>query len=177
MDHDLWKACVAFHGHSCPGLAFGYRASELAAEQLGIPLDRARDEELVCVAENDACGLDCIQYLLSCTVGKGNLILRIRGKSAYTFFDRRTGKGVRLVARPFDREAYSREELTERLLTLPVGEVFEVKEPLFGLPEKARIFDSRTCAACGEAVREDLIRFQDGVEVCLDCFSGYDRGW
>lgn len=177
MDRKLWDACVAFHGHACPGLAMGYKASELAAERLGISLDRARDEEIVCVAENDACGLDCIQYLLSCTVGKGNLILRIHGKSAYSFFDRRTGRSVRLIAKPFDRDAYTREELMESLLSAPAEEVFDVGTPGFELPEKARIFGNKTCENCGESAREDLVRFQDGRIVCLGCFKGYDRGW
>ncbi|MBV5307454.1 MAG: formylmethanofuran dehydrogenase, partial [Desulfobulbaceae bacterium] len=28
-----WERCVEFHGHSCPGLAIGYRACEAAREK------------------------------------------------------------------------------------------------------------------------------------------------
>lgn len=35
MDQVLWDECVRFHGHECPGLAIGYRAAEIAKEQLG----------------------------------------------------------------------------------------------------------------------------------------------
>ena len=35
MDQILWEKCVAFHGHSCPGLAIGARAAEIALELLG----------------------------------------------------------------------------------------------------------------------------------------------
>ena len=55
MHKELWDKCVAFHGHSCPGLAIGFRAATLALELLGLE-EGARDEELVCVTENDACG-------------------------------------------------------------------------------------------------------------------------
>ncbi len=56
MNDLLWNECIRFHGHECPGLAIGYRATEVAINELGIPAERAKDEELVCVAENDACG-------------------------------------------------------------------------------------------------------------------------
>ena len=69
MNDRLWKECQEFHGHACGGLAIGFRAAETAAELLGFDLERAEDEELVCVAESDMCGLDCIQWMLACTVG------------------------------------------------------------------------------------------------------------
>lgn len=98
MDEVLWNRCVAFHGHECPGLAIGCRAGELALEQLGVKA--AFDEELVCISENDACGVDGVQVVTGCTVGKGNLLFHNTGKMAFTFYSRATGKGVRLVLKP-----------------------------------------------------------------------------
>ena len=92
-----FKPVIAFHGHLCPGLTIGYRAANAARKALG--LERDQDEELVAVVENDACGVDAIQYLLGCTLGKGNLIFRDLGKQAFTIFRRKDGKGVRLVFR------------------------------------------------------------------------------
>ena len=115
MDEGLWKDCGAFHGHTCPGLATGYRMTEIAMDFLGIPLEKAKDEELVCIAENEACGVDAVQVLLSCTPGKGNMIFRKKGKMAFTFFDRRTGKGVRVVAKPIPRDG-DRQELMRKLV-------------------------------------------------------------
>ena len=71
------KAASTFHGHICPGLIIGYRAAKLAAKELDIRRDK--DEELVAVVENDACGVDAIQWLLGCTIGKGNLIFHDQG--------------------------------------------------------------------------------------------------
>ncbi|AGI47180.1 formylmethanofuran dehydrogenase, subunit E [Thermoplasmatales archaeon BRNA1] len=175
MDKVYWERCQEFHGHGCPGLATGCRAAYEAARILGIPLETARDEEIVCVTENDACGIDAIQRLLGCTLGKGSMIMRMRGKAAYSFFDRRSGKKVRLVAK-FDR-SIPREELIELILNGPLEQVFDVKEPKFDLPEKARMFDSKKCDCCGEWCREDLVRFQDGKIVCLDCFRDYSVRW
>ena len=78
-----WARCVAFHGHACPGLTIGFQAARYVRELFGF--ERAVDEELVCIAENDACGVDAIQVLLGCSLGKGNLLLRLRGKQAYNF--------------------------------------------------------------------------------------------
>ena len=65
-----------------PGLAIGFKAVEGAIAELGLSDDDlpAVDEEIVCVTENDACGVDAVQYLLGCTFGKSNLITRVRGK-------------------------------------------------------------------------------------------------
>ncbi|NLL94415.1 MAG: formylmethanofuran dehydrogenase [Thermoplasmatales archaeon] len=178
MDEKLWEECVKFHGHGCPGLAIGYAASFAAMERLGIPMERAVDEEIVCVSENDACGIDCIQYLLSCTAGKGNLLFRRTGKSAYSFFSRKSGKGIRLVVEfPAGWEDLERGELMRKILESPAESLFVFKKPGFELPEKARIFESVRCEVCGERTREDMVRLQEGRKVCLSCFKPYDRGW
>ena len=86
----LWDKCVAFHGHACGGLTIGFQAARYAMELL--ELDFSADEDVVCIAENDACGVDAIQVLLGCSVGKGNLLFHLRGKQAFSFYNRKTGK-------------------------------------------------------------------------------------
>lgn len=61
MNQELWKICVEFHGHECPGLAIGFRACEIAMEKLNLKF--SKDEEIVCVTENDACGVDAVQVI------------------------------------------------------------------------------------------------------------------
>ena len=95
MDAGLWNKAVAFHGHECPGLAIGFKACEAARSRLG--LGASPDEEIVCVTENDACGVDAVQALLSCTFGKGNLIYRGTGKQAFSFFERSSGRKPRIA--------------------------------------------------------------------------------
>ena len=77
----LHARSVEFHGHSCPGLIIGIKAAMYVMELFHEAF--SEDEELVCVAENDACGVDAIQSILGCSVGKGNLLFRMRGKHAY----------------------------------------------------------------------------------------------
>ena len=37
-----WNECVAFHGHSCGGLAIGYQAARCAAELLELDFGAKR---------------------------------------------------------------------------------------------------------------------------------------
>lgn len=174
MDNKLWEKAAAFHGHECPGLAIGVRASIVAMDMLAA--GSSEDEELVCVTENDACGVDGVQALTGCTFGKGNLLYRGTGKQAFSFFDRRSGKKIRLVLKPF-QGAMSRKERQEYILNAPVDDIFTICEPSFALPEPARYFETVICQACGEGAPEHKIRLQDGKKVCMDCFKPYDRGW
>ncbi len=174
MNQEAWKRAVAFHGHECPGLAIGVRASEIAMELLGV--GESKDEELVCVTENDACGVDGVQALTGCSMGKGNLIYRGTGKQAFSFFERRSGKKMRLVLKPFTGEM-SRPERQAFILSAPVEEVFTIGVPKYDPPEKARLFTTVTCEVCGEGAPEHKMRLQEGKKVCLDCFRSYDRGF
>ena len=171
MKQELWEKCTAFHGHACGGLTIGYQAAVYAAELLG--LDFSADEEVVCVTEDDACGVDAIQVILGCSVGKGNLLFRLRGKQAFSFFNRKTQKSVRLVLKPMPE--MPREDRMGYLQSKEPSELFEVKEVLFTLPEKARIFESYACECCGEMTAENAMRLENGKRLCLDCFVPYQR--
>ena len=174
MDKGSWEKCVEFHGHECPGLAIGFRAAAEASKYIGG--GKSEDESIVCVTENDACGVDAVQRILSCTIGKGNLIYRGTGKMAFSFFERKSGRKVRFCLKPFEGDM-DREERQKYILEAPFEDIFTVGEPSFELPEKARIFESIVCEKCGEAAPEHKIRLMDGKMVCLDCFKEYKRGW
>ncbi|RDY26704.1 formylmethanofuran dehydrogenase [Romboutsia weinsteinii] len=167
-----WEEVINFHGHECPGLAIGYVASKAAGQYLGI--DFSEDEEIVCIAENDACGIDAIQAMLGCTVGKGNLLIRLRGKSVYHFYNRKNGKSVRmslkLKPKDFDRDEYKKYLLDSNPIDL-----FNLTDTNIELPEKARIFLSEVCEICKEKSSEQFTRLQGGKKVCLDCYSDYKR--
>lgn len=192
MEMTPWEKCVEFHGHTCPGLAVGYKAALIALEELGIA--RASDEEMVAIVENDACGIDAIQVLTGCTFGKGNLIFRDYGKQVYTFGNRKTGDAVRLVitSNLFERNPEHRElmkkvmqgkasgeekelfwenhrAMSEEVKNIPAQEFCQVKRVDIDLPAKAKIFNSVICAVCGESVMETRARIKDGKTVCLPC--------
>ena len=166
-----WQDCVAFHGHECGGLTIGYKASLYAIELLN--LEFSADEQVVCIAENDACGIDGIQVMLGCSVGKGNLLFHMRGKSAYSFYNRKTGKSVRLVLKP--RAGMTKAESFAYYQGCKPEEMFEVKETTIRLPEPARIFHSNVWDCCGEVTGANRIRLAGEQKLCLDCYESYDR--
>lgn len=167
-----WQDCVAFHGHECGGLTIGYKASLYATQLLN--LEFSADEQVVCIAENDACGIDGIQVMLGCSIGKGNLLFHMRGKSAYSFYNRKTGKSVRLVLKP-KPEGMTREASFAYYQGCRPDEMFDVKVTTIQLPEKARLFDSCTCDCCGEITGANWIRLAGDQKLCLDCYESYDR--
>lgn len=125
----LWKKCAEFHGHECGGLTIGYKAALYAKELLD--LDFSEDEQVVCISENDACGVDAIQVILGCSVGKGNLLFHICGKQAFSFYDRGSGRSVRLVLKEKPREMTKAESFAYYQACEP-REMFDVKETFLG---------------------------------------------
>lgn len=168
----LWERAADFHGHVCGGLTIGYKASLYAADLLN--LNFSNDEEIVCIAENDACGCDAIQSVLGCSVGKGNLLFHMRGKQAFSFYNRKTGKSVRLVLKD-KPEGMTKAESFEYYRGCEPEEMFDVKETTIKLPTQAKLFDSYKCECCGEVTGANWIRIQNGKKVCLDCYDHYDR--
>ena len=159
-----WQDCVAFHGHECGGLTIGYKASLYAIDLLR--LEFSDDEQVVCITENDACGVDAIQVMLGCSVGKGNLLFHICGKSAYSFYNRKTGKSVRLVLKP---AGISREESYAYYQACKPEDMFLVKETTLPLPERAKLFESFICDCCGETTGSKWLCKVGDKKLCLDC--------
>ena len=122
--------------------AIGFKAALYAAALLGAAF--SEDEQLVCISENDACGVDAIQVILGCSVGKGNLLFHMTGKQAFSFYSRKSGKSVRLLLRKSTR-GMSREESFRYLQAREPEELFEVQKPKIPLPERARIFEFCVC--------------------------------
>ena len=197
VSEELIQQTIKFHGHSCPGLALGIRAAELAMAKLG----RATDEEIVAVVETDMCGVDAVQFLTGCTFGKGNLIHLDYGKNAFTFYRRSDGKGFRIVTKSGthrDREdelsalrkKMLKEELTpeeqkkmekgkaeriKRIMDADPQDLFDVKPVQGPIPGKARILQSIVCEACGEATMESRTRRFLDQTLCIPCFEATEK--
>ena len=167
-----WNDCVAFHGHECGGLTIGYKASLYAIELL--KLDFSADEQVVCISENDACGVDAVQVMLGCSIGKGNLLFHMRGKQAFSFYNRKTGASVRLVLKPRP-EGMTKAESFAYYQSCEPKDMFDVKDATIQIPEKARLFDSYVCDCCGEVTGANWIRLAGDKKLCLDCYESYTR--
>jgi len=188
---------IDFHGHWCPGLAIGIRAAELALKRLG----RSKESDLVAVVETDMCGVDAIQMLTGCTFGKGNLIHRDYGKVAFSFFDRKKGKGFRAVLQPELREEIGselqalmkkmnegtisaqerhrseelRQMLQDKYMKADLEDMFSITKLTASIPRPARILQSLRCEACGEMTMESRTRKFEGKTLCIPCFSKLDQ--
>ncbi len=171
-DKAKWKHAAEFHGHECPGLAIGFKACQALSER--IPTGASIDEEIVCVTENDTCAVDAVQSLLSCTMGKGNLIYRPMGKIAFNFYFRGSGESIRIYFKA-ENKGMARAEWLDYILNADTGELFSFGKPVFELPGEAVLFNSVVCEQCGEKAREDKIRLVKGKMLCLGCFKEYDR--
>jgi formylmethanofuran dehydrogenase subunit E len=156
---------------------------------------RSEDEELVAIVENDACGVDAIQAATGCTFGKGNLIFNDYGKSVYTFFNRATGKGLRISLKPGvfesekgnrsralfakvrndtatneEREEFERLHLEQTRDMLERGDdMFTTEEVEMKPPEMARLFDSVLCEECGEPTMASRTMEHAGRKLCIPC--------
>lgn len=171
---ELIDQTIAFHGHSCPGLAMGIRAAELAMRELGSPADA----ELVAVSETDMCGVDAIQFLTGCTYGKGNFLHHDYGKKAFSFFDRKSGKGFRAlfnqdVLLGFNQD--QRDRMIARFMGFDLDDMFSITYLECAPPRSAQILESLICEQCGEFVMESRTRRFAGKTYCIPCFGVIDQ--
>ncbi|MDA8442856.1 MAG: FmdE family protein [Peptococcaceae bacterium] len=162
-----WDEAVNFHGHSCPGLAIGYRVAQIALRELGV--QRARDEELVAIVENDSCSVDAIQVLTGCSFGKGNLIYHPWAKQVYTIGNRRNKEALRIALKPMPAGAKDKLARLEEILAMPEQDFCALAKVELELPPRARLFKSLQCSECGEMMGEVKARVKNGQVVCIPC--------
>lgn len=194
MNSADFRRSADFHGHTCPGLAVGYRAAKAALEHF--KGRRSADEELVAIVENDACGVDAVQVLTGCTFGKGNLIYRDYGKQVFYFISRKGGKALRVALKAgafppspemgefFEKVRNNKatgEELEKfrklqrdkicNVLEAPLDAVFNIEEVAIEVPEKAVISPSEPCERCGEPTMAVKLEKIDGKRICRECLA------
>lgn len=199
LSEDL-KKCVEFHGHLCPGLAVGYKASKAGLEWL--KENRAVDEEIIAIVETDACSSDAVQVLTGCTFGKGNFLYRDHGKLVFSFLSRQSGLGVRVGLKPKvlpppsekDRKLLNKirnDEASEaeqqefwqmhqsrsrEILEREPEELFSIRPVNIQVPQKARIEPSEPCERCGEPTMISRLQTIKGCKICLDCLGTEEPG-
>ena len=164
--HELYKEAGRLHGHYCPGLAFGVRAGVLACETLGVVPHN--NKELFCIYEKPACYVDGVQWTFGTTAGRGSLIYHPSGKAAFSFYDRSSGKNLRLSLRKLEKNL-SKEELIEFILTGPADEIFYIGPAKLPCPEPQKAQSYGVCQCCGEETEQDKLINRDGRLLCIDC--------
>ncbi|WP_455552550.1 FmdE family protein [Desulfovibrio sp.] len=193
IDQELIDKVVAFHGHWCASVSSGIRVALWVRENMG-----SAEDGLLAISEGETCAVDAIQVLLGCTLGKGNLLCRDVGKTAFIFVRRSDGKKVRIVEKVRDDEttrrmAVIKKELTaqnlsewirtkleiemvrlrrkemDHILSAPFEDLFRMSEPEGELPQPVRRLPVLVCPACGEEVLMARAVDMDGRRLCADC--------
>ena len=189
-----FENCADFHGHICPGLSIGYRASRAGMDWL--KEHRSEDEEIVAIVETNACGADAVQVLTGCTFGKGNFFFKDYGKQVLTLISRQSGDGIRVAlkngalelteehrrlmerirtgqATESEKERFQSLHLERArdILTRPLEELFDVRPVNELLPPKAVIEPSEPCERCGEPTMRSKLTESGGKRLCGDCLE------
>ncbi|AEK73516.1 formylmethanofuran dehydrogenase subunit E [Thermococcus sp. 4557] len=188
-----------FHGHVCPYLALGIRASLIAMEELGVGrLDYSGsvDESILAIVEINSCFTDGVQVATGCTLGNNSLVYIDLGKTALTLVKRSTWEGVRVYAdgeklrryyppgalelfNKVVRERRGTEDERKRLWELweraartmlhLPKEEFKIEGVKIPPIEQAPIVESVRCSKCGELLMESKAVYINGEPFCLRC--------
>jgi len=195
----MLKMSGMLHGHFCPGLAMGVKASVRAVKDLGA--SSTGMEDVIAIVETNSCFSDGVQFITGCSFGNNGLIYgliyRDYGKIALTLA-KRDGEAVRVATKPdalalerrepeameLFQKVVARRQGTEtdqirlkelwrqvvfRILDVPDDELFTVKRSTVEVPAYARIFANAQCSICGENIMEPRARIRDGKSVCIPC--------
>ena len=192
MNEALWQETVNFHGHVCPGIVVGFRASVLALKILDKP-PKKLDETYIAICENDVCGVDGVQLVTGCTLGNDGLIINNIGKFAFSWVDKKTGEGIRILLkilpwpsneplrlhRKVKEGTATKEEKQQwidargkrgaELMQLADDELFKIQQIQMKIPGKARLFPFAVCTKCGEAFMEPWAGIEKGQVLCRAC--------
>ncbi len=188
-----------FHGHLCPFVALGVKASIIAMDEIGVQRsdeNKSIGEDIIAIVECNNCFVDGVQVATGCAFGNNSLIYFDLGKNALSLVKRGEWEGVRIyidadkINKYFSREA---NELFEKVVVKRQGdeedrrrmaqlweeiaykmldvpkEDFKVEKVKVEPIEQAPIFKNVRCSSCNEFVMEVKAVFVDEKPYCLKC--------
>lgn len=120
VNNALIKRAEEFHGHICPFLVLGLRASEIAMQKLSLERASIKEtigEEILAIIECNNCFADGVQIATGCTLGNNSLIYLDVGKNAVTLVRRGVWRGVRVYV--------DSEKIREKYFSREAVELFE----------------------------------------------------
>lgn len=183
FDDYLEMATTMHRGCACPGQVLGTRMALLGCRLLGIhPPDE--EKRLFVFVEMDRCFADAVAAVSGCRLGKRTLKHLDYGKAACTFYDERTGRAVRVLARDDARDRvmlYAEPQMEKyeaqvhAYRVMPDEELFVVQEVLVQIaPEDrpGRPISRVTCDRCGEGINDRREVVRDGHILCRACAHG-----
>jgi len=201
VSQGLVEKAKEFHGHICPFVVLGLRASEIALERLRLARAGEKEtigEEILAIVECNNCFTDGVQVATGCTLGNNSLIYLDTGKNAVTIVRRGDWRGVRVYVDSEKLEKYFKKEATDlfekvvikregtaedserlsRLWTEIGRRMMNIPESEFKIEElkvkeieRAPIFETIKCEKCGELAMKTRIEYVKGKAVCSGCLG------
>lgn len=77
INQELWNACCNYHGHSCGGIAIGFRAANYGLELMADEIDEDDMNKIHCIITTDKCPADGIRFLVGATEENGRLKIEL----------------------------------------------------------------------------------------------------
>ncbi len=191
---DYLELGMAFHGHKCPAMPLGLRASAAAMNALGV--QRAQDKELHVISETGkghaaGCFLDGIMVITGCTYGKSNIEKLYLNKMVFTLIDVKNQKALRVSLKPdfFENMLKSSfvqqrkngvppqnvpaeiaDPLVEKVMKMPDDQFLTIGPVVdFEFKRSPGTFDILKCSVCNEAGFANKFRIVNGNPVCPAC--------
>ena len=157
------KRVRAFHSYAAPGVIIGGFMIDLAYRNL--PEEGFFD--VLC--ETPKCLPDAVQLLTPCTVGNGWLTVVNVGRYALTFYDKKTGEGVRVFVDATKVGTWP--EIKDWYFKLKTKE--EQDEQL--LMEQIKEAGARICSIQHVKVADRLVKkkHRGGFAICPQCNEAY----
>jgi len=181
----LLEESVKIHGHLCPGQVLGVKMSMLGLKEIGIEDPKGKDRKsLIVFVEMDRCATDAVQSVTGCSLGHRTMKFMDYGKMAATFFNLKTQKAVRVVAKEEAREKAKEyfpaiedkyKAQLEAYKTMPDEELFDVMNVTVSIkPEDmpGRPLKRIRCEGCGEYVQDMREIYNNGKALCRPCAEG-----
>lgn len=186
-----------YHGHLCPELAIGYRAAQIAFQELG--LSRENAPQFFVLAENMSSAIESLQLVTGCTIGNRNFFAYDLGKHVYYFGRFSTAhesrKALRLAltnlvvdlshkseleknilagqASAAELKEYQQaiDDAVEKILNLPDEELFSKTRIALHPPWVTTRQDYTKCCGCGEVITVEKSIPGKGGFFCRVCRS------
>lgn len=180
FDEYLEMATTMHRGCMCPGQVLGTRMAMLGCRLLGVD---APDQEkrLFVFVEMDRCFADAVAAVSGCRLGKRTLKYFDYGKAACTFYDEKSNRAVRVVARDDSRDKVrfyapanlgKYEAQVHAYREMPDAELFTVEAVDIEIPREdqpGRPVSRVPCARCGEGINDRREVYVGGEPVCRAC--------
>jgi formylmethanofuran dehydrogenase subunit E len=168
------------HTHLCPRQVLGVRMGLAGLSTLGLEAPLTKPTGLV-IVESDGCFVDGVEVACGATIGHRTLRLQDFGKIAATFVDAKSGRAIRISAKPDARsragqyapkaaDRYAAQLQGYQLM--PEGELLQFQDVILQPALDALLSrpDARACCeVCGEEIINERQVKVAGAVLCRTC--------